>query len=159
MRTCTKKRKHTLSWPESLTRKFRGIVTSMTSEVDSKLVSLDDLKLLKTIWFPYSALVITSPPVSNCLLLFLLATFCCNFWAFSAAALASLTCIGAERWIKTLLRMDILHEEMREIVNMIFKNNYWELQEGTWWNRILTPQVFWTRVTYLGMNYEINAVN
>lgn len=55
--------------------------------------------------------------------------------------------------------MDISHEEMKKIVNMIFENNYWELQEGTGWNRILTPQVFCTSVTYLDMNYEINEKN
>jgi len=91
-----KARNHTLSWPESPTRKFRGVVTSMTPEVDSKLVPFDEYKLFKIVSLPYSAFIITSPPVSNCLFLFLLATFCCNFWAFSAAALASWTCTIGE---------------------------------------------------------------
>ena len=111
-------KKHTLSWPESLTRKFRGIVTSMTSEVDSKLLSLDEFKLFKILWFPYSALIITSPPVSNCLFLFLLATFSCNFWAFSAAALASSTYTINFTQGETVTRMFIEIQQKRRDMSM-----------------------------------------
>ena len=83
--------KYTCSWPESLMRKLRGIVTSMTSEADSLCTSLDLSAFFKALLFPYTALVITSPFVSNCLLLFLLATVCNNCCAFSAAILASRT--------------------------------------------------------------------
>lgn len=91
--------KRTLSCPESFTKKFSGTVTSKTCKASwsSSLVSFLSLKAL---WFPYTAFVITSPPVSSCLFVFLFATFCSNCWAFSAAALASRTCGHWKQWTK-----------------------------------------------------------
>lgn len=108
-------RKCTLSCPESLTRKFRGNVTSMTCEDDSLFASVDSFLFFRVFWFPYKALVTTSPSLSICLSLFLFATFCSNCWAFSAAALASLTYTKQEVKFFTSLN----HDETAWYFNMI----------------------------------------
>lgn len=85
-------KQQTLSCPSSLTRKFRGNATSMNCEANSSTDSIGSSLFFKALTLPYSAFVITRPPISCCFLCFLFATFCNNSLALSAAARASLTC-------------------------------------------------------------------
>lgn len=81
----------TLSWPESVTRKLSGTVTSKICDTTSSLTSLIWSFSLITLLCPYRAFVITKPSLSSCFCLFLFETTSRSFCALLAASLASLT--------------------------------------------------------------------